>query len=314
MQASTMKTLEGPTFLERIVLGTAGLGGAWRPIDPAESVKAIVKALEAGINAIDTAPAYGNAELLTGAALREWTGKRPFLSTKVGKLRSFSAIGGQYDYTDDGMAVSVQQSLDQLGVDVIDLLLLHEPPQVAEREVERVVRQLQRFKHSGLAKMIGLGGNFPTCFLPYVEAGIFDVVMEFNRLNACNIDALSSTVALCRKLSIQYYAASPLNMGLLGRYYESFVHQTPDWLSPVYVAAAQRARHIAEEGGLLLSELALRFLLGLTGDARIVIGAVDLQELSETIRFLQAGPLPDAVHHSLLESLKNNSLHVSDRS
>lgn len=313
MQISTMETPEGQTIRERIILGTAGLGGAWRPIDPAESVRAIVKALEAGITAIDTAPAYGNAESLTGAALREWTGKRPFISTKVGKLQSFSAIGGQYDYTNEGMAASVQQSLDRLGVEVIDLLLLHEPPQVEERDLERVVCQLQWFKRSGIAKMIGLGGNFPAHFLPYLEAGIFDVVMEFNRLNACNIDALFSTIPLCRKLNIEYYAASPLNMGLLGRHYSDFVDQTPGWLSPVYVAAAQRAQYIAEEGGLLLSELAMRFLLGLTGDTRIVIGAADLKELNETIRFLKAGPLPEAVHHSLLESLKNNIVNVPDR-
>lgn len=313
MQISTMRTTDGQTSLERIILGTAGLGGAWHPIDPVESVKAILLALEAGITAIDAAPAYGNAEILTGTALREWSGKRPFISTKVGKLKAFSAVGGRYDYSPEGMAASVQQSLDRLGVDVIELLLLHEPPQVDERELERVISQLEWFKRSGFVKLIGLGGNFPPCFLPFLEAGTFDVVMEFNRLNACNIDALSSTIPLCRKLNIEYYAASPLNMGLLGRHYTSFVNYRPEWLSPNCIAAAQRARHIADEEGMLLSELAMRFLLGLTGDTRIVIGAADLQELNETIRCLRAGPLPERVHHSLLESLKNNTVNVSDR-
>ena len=58
--------------MARLVLGTAGLGGAWSPIDPAESVATILRALESGITRLDTAPAYAQAEVLVGEALRQW--------------------------------------------------------------------------------------------------------------------------------------------------------------------------------------------------------------------------------------------------
>src|SRR5437870_5406146 len=97
--------------LERCILGTAGLGGVWGPVNPLESVRTLLFALEIGINAIDTAPAYGDAEKYVGEALRNWGGIAPQISTKVGRLKSYDASEGKYDYSDDGIWRSLEQSL-----------------------------------------------------------------------------------------------------------------------------------------------------------------------------------------------------------
>jgi aryl-alcohol dehydrogenase-like predicted oxidoreductase len=100
---------------DRCILGTVGIGGVWGKVDPQESVDTILAALEAGIGAIDTAPAYGDAESYVGKALRLWQGKRPQISTKVGRLKSYAADKGSYDYSNEGMQKSVEQSLEHTG-------------------------------------------------------------------------------------------------------------------------------------------------------------------------------------------------------
>ncbi len=72
----------------RLVLGTSGLGGVWGPVDEKESIKAILYALEQGVEVIDTAPSYNKAQEYLGKALQRWNGKRPFISTKIGRLQA----------------------------------------------------------------------------------------------------------------------------------------------------------------------------------------------------------------------------------
>src|SRR5438128_357161 len=103
-------------FNERAVLGTAGLGGVWGKVHPTESVDTLLQALESGVNAIDTAPAYGDAETYLGKALHEWHGPKPQISSKVGRLKSFAADEGRYDFSEQGMQRSIEQSLETIGI------------------------------------------------------------------------------------------------------------------------------------------------------------------------------------------------------
>src|SRR5690606_15125855 len=118
----------------------------------------MVDALSRGVCALDTAPAYGDAEQFVGQALARWTGKRPAISTKVGRLKSYRTDQATYDYTRDGMRKSVDSSLDTLGVQQIDVLFLHEPAAIPPAEIEFVVSQMLFFKEQGYAKKIGIGG------------------------------------------------------------------------------------------------------------------------------------------------------------
>ena len=93
---------------ERCVLGTVGLGGIWGKVSPEESVNTLLKALENGIQAIDTAPAYGDAETYVGKALRLWPGENPQISSKVGRLKGYAADEGNYDFSNAVMQKSVE--------------------------------------------------------------------------------------------------------------------------------------------------------------------------------------------------------------
>ncbi len=92
--------MTGPTFFEgdyskskafenqsRLVYGTSGIGGVWGPVTESESIEALLYALDHGISVFDTAPSYSNSELYVGKALRQWKGARPFVSSKIGRLK-----------------------------------------------------------------------------------------------------------------------------------------------------------------------------------------------------------------------------------
>ena len=98
--------------LDRIVLGTAALGGVWGAIDEKEWVDTITRALESGITAIDTAPSYGEGERLTGIALQKWEGQVPVISTKVGRLKGLAPDKGYYDYVNRGFCKQRNQNND----------------------------------------------------------------------------------------------------------------------------------------------------------------------------------------------------------
>ncbi|CAL1517913.1 aldo/keto reductase [Chitinophaga sp. MM2321] len=295
---------------ERCVLGTAGLGGIWGKVDPKESVDTILTALEAGINAIDTAPAYGDAEMYVGEALRLWSGERPQLSTKVGRLKSYAADEGRYDYSHSGMQRSVAQSLETLGVPQLDILFLHDPDAIHPAEVEMVIESLQTFKAKGYTRKIGVGGNPPLWLLPYLKSGVFDVLMEFNKLNACSAVALKENLPFCIDNKITYFAASPLNMGLLGSNYENFITNNPAWLNIKFVDAAIKMKSIADRHEMALHTLAHRFLLSIPQLFHIVIGASNRQQLNDTLNDFNNGTLPRDIFLEIMNNLDKTELHA----
>jgi aryl-alcohol dehydrogenase-like predicted oxidoreductase len=289
---------------KRIVLGTAGLGGVWGKVDTAASVRTVLMALENGISAVDTAPAYGDAEQLVGKALKQWTGEMPVISTKAGRLKSYAADHASYDYSGVGITKSVHNSLKTLGIPAVDILFLHDPEALPKQQADEVITVMQHLKVKGLVKKIGLGGNIPLWFEPYIGAGVFDVIMEFNRLNACNSAALEDRLPFCNNAGIGYYAASPLNMGLLGKNYHTWQQHPPEWLPAASIIAAQKVQRMAEKYDLPLSALAHRFLLSIPYEFNIVIGAADATELESTFSGLREGSLPEAVYQDILDCNK----------
>lgn len=138
----------------RLVYGTSGLGGVWGEVKPKDSVDALLYALEHGISVIDTAPSYANAEHYVGLALREWKGKKPFVSTKIGRLKGKDAFETKLDYSEDGLKRSLHNSLTTLGLDKIDLLFLHEPQLVPLENIDRILHTLKGFRSEGLVGSI----------------------------------------------------------------------------------------------------------------------------------------------------------------
>lgn len=292
--------------IQRIILGTAGIGGVWGKVDTNTSINTILTAFENGISAIDTAPAYGDAELFVGKALKQWQGPMPQISTKVGRLKSYASDVGIYDYSPQGIERSVVNSLKTLDINFIDLLFLHEPNEMKENQVQGVLEKLQELKRKGYIGKIGIGGNSPIWFEKYITPDVFEIAMEFNRLDACCINAFHTSLPKYQSSKIEYYAASPLHMGLLGCHFDLFVNNPPNWLAKHDIENAKKVHDIAMKHRLQLPSLAHRFLLTVPGISKIVIGASDSGELQKTLADIKGGTLSKMLYLEIINKLSQN--------
>jgi aryl-alcohol dehydrogenase-like predicted oxidoreductase len=109
-----------------ISFGAWAIGGAWGPVDDAESLAALHAAVDAGMNFIDTADVYGDgrSERLVARLRRERPGETIVVATKAGRRLPVQTPEG---YSRENLAAWVERSLRNLGQDTLDLLQLHCP-------------------------------------------------------------------------------------------------------------------------------------------------------------------------------------------
>jgi len=292
----------------RLVYGTSGLGGVWGEVDARESINALLFAFENGISVLDTAPSYANAEKYVGQAIREWTGTKPFISTKIGRLRGDDAFQVKLDYSSDGMKRSLESSLETLGVNTIDLLFLHEPQLVPAEKIEGCISLLLDFKSQGLVGQIGVGGNPNTTFMPYVKKKYFDVVSGFLKMDACNLSVFQGDLQRFQQEDIAYYAASALHFSLLGNRYKKYQESGPDgeWISDTDLRNARKVKEIADRNNMPLATLAQRYLFSIKEADRVVMGARNLKQIQSTIKDWNQGKLDQDIFEEVSTVILNN--------
>lgn len=285
----------------RLVYGTSGLGGVWGKVDQTDSIDALLYAFENGISALDTAPSYANAEYYVGLALREWTGTKPFVSTKIGRLKGKDAFETKLDYTTDGMKRSLDNSLKTLGLTTIDLLFLHEPQLVPLNKIEEVITTLKDFKSQGMIKSIGVGGNPSEAFKPFITKENFDVVSCFLHMDACNLSAFNGEIQSYQKEGITYYAASALHFSLLGNRFEKYKEDGVDgeWITQLDLENAIRVKAVADKYKMPLPTLAQRYLFSIAEADRVVMGARTPAQIKATIDDWNAGKLSEELFNEV---------------
>jgi aryl-alcohol dehydrogenase-like predicted oxidoreductase len=113
--------------VSEVSFGAWAIGGSWGTVDDEESLVALHRALDLGVNFIDTADVYGDgrSERLIGQVLRERGGERIYVATKAGRRLSPHVVDG---YNRENLTAFVERSLRNLGVEILDLVQLHCPP------------------------------------------------------------------------------------------------------------------------------------------------------------------------------------------
>jgi aryl-alcohol dehydrogenase-like predicted oxidoreductase len=141
-------------------LGGSGWEFAWGHQEDADSIAAIHRALELGVNWIDTAAVYGlgHSEEVVARALKEWRGFRPYVFTKCvlrwdekGKLSQV--------FSTDSIRRECQDSLRRLQVETIDLYQIHWPPDDSGPRLEEAWQTLATLQKEGKVRWIGVS-NF----------------------------------------------------------------------------------------------------------------------------------------------------------
>jgi aryl-alcohol dehydrogenase-like predicted oxidoreductase len=116
-----------PWSVSEIGFGAWAIGGSWGDVSEADAKGAVHAALDAGMTFIDTADVYGDgrSERIIRDVLRERGGSRPMVATKAGRRQPKHVLEG---YTGENLESWIDRSLANLGVDTLDLLQLHCPP------------------------------------------------------------------------------------------------------------------------------------------------------------------------------------------
>jgi aryl-alcohol dehydrogenase-like predicted oxidoreductase len=196
-------------------VGGAGYAFAWGEQDDRQSVEAIHRALELGVNWIDTAAIYGlgHSEEVVARALDEWSGPRPYVFTKCGL-----AWDENREITKTLRADSIRReceaSLRRLKVDVIDLYQIHWPsePNDPDHDAEgwRTMAELQR---EGKVRWIGVSNwNVPQLELAQSIAPVTSLQPQYS-LIADEVEA--EILPYCERNDIGVIAYSPMGSGLL---------------------------------------------------------------------------------------------------
>lgn len=311
----------GRSGLEVATLGFGGapLGDLYAHIDEASAVATVETALASGINLIDTSPLYGHglSEHRIGAALRRSGRRDVVISTKVGRVAEPFAgrgngsgyLGGlphglRFDYSYDGAMRSLEQSALRLGVNHIDVVLIHDVDVWTHGEsaiearfaeaMDGAYRALDKLRAAGAVKAIGVGVNEADMCERFARAGDFDTMLLAGRYSLLEQPGLTSFMPLAQQKGIDLMLGGVFNSGILatgpvaGAKY-NYQPAPPQILARVAAIEAVCARH-----GVPLRRAALQFPLGHPAVASLVMGAVKPEEVVDQVIEISA-PVPAAL-------------------
>jgi aryl-alcohol dehydrogenase-like predicted oxidoreductase len=162
---NTRKLGSSDLHITPVGFGAWAIGGngweyGWGPQEDADSITAIHRALELGVNWIDTAAAYGmgHSEEIVARALKEWRGQHPSVFTKC--VLRWDAKGDiSMNFNADSIRRECEDSLRRLQVEQIDLYQMHWPPQDNGPVLEEAWRALAQLQKEGKVRWIGVS-NF----------------------------------------------------------------------------------------------------------------------------------------------------------
>jgi aryl-alcohol dehydrogenase-like predicted oxidoreductase len=294
--ADMTETPRSKPVLSRIGLGTWVFGRvAWGPQDDRDSIAALLRAVELGVDWIDTGAVYGNghAERVVARALTQLpAGERPLVFTKGG-MRIDSEGRTYRDLSPDSLRAECEASLRRLGLERIDLYQLHWP--VADRSVVvRAWETLGELRREGKIRWAGVS-NFD---LPLLErcASLRDVDSVQPPLSLVHRDAGADILAWAARAGAWALAYSPLESGLLsGRFSSRRLQSLPaeDWRrqrAPFQapqlertLALVQRLRPLARELESSVAELAIAWTLSWPGVSGAIVGARTPAQVEEWI-------------------------------
>lgn len=308
----------GRTALEvsEIGYGAWGIGKAqWLGAEDHESLRALQRAMDLGLNFVDTALAYGagHSEELVGEAVRKRR-ERIYVATKVPpKNQLWPARPGipirdvfPYDY----IVQCTERSLRNLRLETVDLQQLHvwSPEWLAQEDWQRAAEDL---KKSGKARFFGISINDyqPDSAVEALRTGLIDCVQVI--YNIYDARAADRLLPLCRELGVGVIARVPLDEGgLTGNITPDTVFPRGDWRQ--YYFSGDRKRQVWEHTQALqqalgdrygtLAQTALRFCLSHPAVSTVIPGMRSLRNVESNCAVSAMGPLPPAV----LDDLKNH--------
>ena len=284
--------------LTRLSLGTAPLAGLFTSVKDEESDALIKTSLEQGINYFDTAPLYGHgsAESRLGRILRNV--KEPYIiETKVGRiLRNVEQaepvpwfpdadphIEPVFDYSKDGILRSLEDSLKRLGVDHVDIALMHDCENHVDEAINNAYPILHTLKSQGVIKAIGVGLNFPDIAMRIMSEVDLDIALIAGRYTLLDQSAQSELLPYALEKKVDITIGGVFNSGVLANPVKG---ATFEYLpaSDEIITRAQKIGAFLQERGVSLTSAALQFPLRHPAVTSVLTGSRNSAELLSNIK------------------------------
>lgn len=286
-----------PVEITRLSLGTAPLAGLFTTVENNESDLLITTALAQGINYFDTAPLYGHglSEERLGRVLR--TVPESFiLETKVGRVlnRVEKAdpvpwfpdadphIQPVFDYSAEGIKRSFNESLERLGVDHIDIALMHDAEDHIPQAIDNAYPVLADLKRQGIIKAIGIGINFCDAAMKIMKAVDLDLALIAGRYTLLDQSAQNELLPYALERNVDITIGGVFNSGVLA---DPKPGATFEYLpaSDEIIKRAQDIGAFLKNLGVPLTAAALQFPLRHPAVTSVLTGSRNSKELLSNI-------------------------------
>lgn len=276
----------------RLAYGCWRVAGTWDPAQVtsesrAAGRRAILAAYEAGYTLFDNADIYcgGEAESILGAALKEISGMRDhvLIATKCGVRlpgTPHADAPQRYDFSAEHILDACDQSLKRLGVQTIDVYLLHRPDYLAEPE--EIAKAFSQLKSAGKVRYFGVSNFRPTLLTALQAACPMPMVVHQVEISLARLDAFTDgTLDQCLIERITPMAWSPLGAGLIGGRAGKLLPSQTAYRVEKFLPVLDQ---VAKARGVSRTAVALAWLLKHPSKIQPIVGSTDPQRIREAAK------------------------------
>lgn len=288
----------GNTELELPIVsfGASSLGQEFRPVRLDEALRSVRVALDHGMNFIDTSPYYGRgmSEVLLGIALRDVPRGDYLIGSKLGRYDA-----DHFDFSAKRVAESVDVTLHRLGVQHLDIMLLHDIEFVPMGQiVEETLPALRAAQKAGKVRYVGVSGYPMKIFEWVLERAPLDVILSYNQYTLQNT-RLADLVPLFQEKGVGVMNAGPFAARLLTNTILPKWHKEPEHVK----AACRKAAEFCEEQGSDLAKLALQFSIANPDMTTTVTGSANPANVEKWAQWAQE-PIDQSLLDAVLKMLE----------
>lgn len=282
--------------------GTAQFGNLYQESSDETAAEAVAAAWQLGVRYFDTAPHYGlgASERRLGLALRTRPRSEFVVSSKVGRLlvpnpeprgrdEEFliaDDLVREWDFSAAGVRRSVEESLQRLGLDQLDIALLHDPD-VADRmdqAIGEAVPELERMKSEGLIRAWGAGMNSTAAPARIARECDPDLLMIAGQHTLLRQRGREDLLPICRAKGIRIAAAGVFNSGILAvpdPDDDALLDYAP--AGPAVLARVRAMAALCREHGTTLPAAAIAFPLLEPAVVTVVLGMHDAEQVRQNL-------------------------------
>ncbi|MDA0748072.1 MAG: aldo/keto reductase [bacterium] len=257
-----------------------GLGCAFFGTDTVtdeQAVEGIRRAVELGLNYVDTSPLYGQSERRVGLALEGGLREKVYLQTKTGTHPEH-----RHDFSAEITRWSVENSLKLLKTDYLDAVLIHDPPDIEDPLAPgRALDELLKMKEEGILGHIGLGVRPYEFHRRAIETGHIEIILSYLDYNLLSQTVAETTLPLARKHGVALILASVFGMGTLAGPEPDL--ETERRRIPDREPRAHAMWEWCRDHGVNIRHLAMQFCLAAPIEGIVMAGPSNKQQVEEAV-------------------------------